>query len=241
MTCKRADTRTDEKNLVGGYTAQREPSAEEEELFNKATKTLGAQYTPVTVATQVVAGINYRFTCKGPSDESVLITVYKPLSGEPRVTKVEKTGEAAYSDIVSFLAKGLSTRWEGCSPSDMGLSAVYNYCSPYTGYAVTDINGDGINELVIGECFEQGPAVFYDIFTLDTGDGTAIHLACGGERDRFNLLPDGTVVETGSNSASDSFTRPYGIREGKLMDVNRAVNPEEFIRLDLTVFTNQNQ
>ena len=236
VTCRRAAVQDERKELCGGYTAQRELSDEEKALFNEVAASSAEGFVPVSVATQVVAGINYKFICKGPSDETEIITIYKPLSGQARITSIEKTGEAAYRDIVSFIADGFSSRWAAVKPEDKGLSSVYGYCSKYTGYAITDINGDGIDELVIGDCFEEGPAVLYDIFTLDQADGTPVHLACGGERDRFHLLSDGTVVEEGSNSASDSFVRPYGIREGKLLDVNRAVNPKEYIRLSLVMF-----
>lgn len=85
--------------LAGGYTDQRTPTAEELTLFKTATAELdGVGYTPETVATQVVAGKNYRFICKAvtatrkPQIYKAVVTIYQPLpgKGEPRITKIEK-------------------------------------------------------------------------------------------------------------------------------------------------------
>lgn len=73
--------------LCGGYTKQREISEEELNLFRNTMK--DDRYTPLSVATQVVSGINYRFFCSGP-DGDVVVTIYKPLHDAPRVTEMSK-------------------------------------------------------------------------------------------------------------------------------------------------------
>ena len=85
--------------LCGGYTEEREPSEEEYQLFRTVTDSMeGMSFTPLTVQTQVVAGINYRFYCRfsdGSEEYSpghCWLTIYKPLPGqdEPKVTSLEK-------------------------------------------------------------------------------------------------------------------------------------------------------
>ena len=50
---------------VGGYTDQRRPTAEERALFEATVASIDdTTYKPLNVATQVVAGTNYRFVCK---------------------------------------------------------------------------------------------------------------------------------------------------------------------------------
>lgn len=39
-----------------------------------------------------------------------------------------------------------------------------------------------------------------------------------GERDRFTINESGTIIEEGSNSASDSFTKAFRIKKGKLVE-----------------------
>ena len=91
-----------EEHLVGGYSEMRKPTAEELALFERATATLvGAEYKPMSVATQIVAGVNYRFLCKARKVDDAgkrgkrfyaVIVVHKPLvgQGEERILSIEK-------------------------------------------------------------------------------------------------------------------------------------------------------
>ena len=139
-----------------------------------------------------------------------------------RLTKeqIADYGEIGYSDIVSFIVVGYQTRWEEMSPEEMNLSPVYTYCSQYAGYEKKDIDGDGYDELLIGDLFEDGSYALYDIYCINKKDASLIHLASGGERDRFVITRNGTIVETGSNSADDSFIKGYRIKKDKLVEVN---------------------
>lgn len=87
------------ETVVGGYTKQRRLSDEEKLLFESvAQEVAGVKYTPMNVSTQVVAGTNYRFLCKGKSPERggekfyAVITIHKPLpqQGEPRIISIER-------------------------------------------------------------------------------------------------------------------------------------------------------
>lgn len=102
-----------EEIMCGGFTAQREPTEDEMAMFRKATDDDGLiVYTPLSVATQVVAGINYRFYCrfedlspdvhgeeKDPEQRygHCFVKIYKPLpgNGEPRVTSVSGNCDTA--------------------------------------------------------------------------------------------------------------------------------------------------
>lgn len=76
-----------QKPMCGAYTQQRDLTPEELNLFRHTLN--DDRYTPVSVATQVVSGINYRFFCNGP-DGDVVVTIYKPLNDAPRVTEMSK-------------------------------------------------------------------------------------------------------------------------------------------------------
>lgn len=139
-----------------------------------------------------------------------------------RLTKEEAKdyGETGYADIVSTIVQGYESRWKEGGPEELGLSPVYSYCSPLAGFAMADIDGDDVEELLIGDTFEDGSVVLYDIFTINIKDGSLIHLAKGGERDRFSVTGGGIIVEEGSNSAEDSFRKGYRIKNGELVEVN---------------------
>ncbi len=82
---------------TGAWTAFKAmtPSMEAMKVFEAAMKgMMGGTYTPVAVSTQVVAGTNYRFFCnfKGafPNavNESKMVEIFQPLSGEPHVVSI---------------------------------------------------------------------------------------------------------------------------------------------------------
>ena len=90
-----------QNHVVGGYSKPHDLSDGEQAIFEQATANLeGVEYKPMNVATQIVAGVNYRFLCKARRvDENgkkgkrfyAVIVVHKPLSdGELRILSIEK-------------------------------------------------------------------------------------------------------------------------------------------------------
>ena len=76
------------------------------------------------------------------------------------------------------------------------------------GYLFTDVNRDGIPELLIsstGSAFYD--TVIYDLYTLV--DGRPHKVLESGERDRYRLQPDGTISNDGSSGATSSSTTLY--------------------------------
>ena len=98
-----ACNKKEEENLVGGYTEVEDGAitAELQEIFDKASEGLvGATYTPKElVATQVVAGTNYKFLCDGvkttnpPVKGEYYVTVYKDLKGNCSIGEIEVISE----------------------------------------------------------------------------------------------------------------------------------------------------
>lgn len=82
---------------VGAFGEARELDDHDREVFAKATEQYGyLRLTPVSVRTQVVAGINYLFNCEsvGPDGNpaSVEVRIFAPLPGQgnPEVISVER-------------------------------------------------------------------------------------------------------------------------------------------------------
>jgi len=82
------------EHLCGGYSQMREPITDELTLFYSVTCAGKFVFTPISVSTQVVAGLNYRFWCR--YDDKTLsstghcfITIYHPLQGDPVLSKIE--------------------------------------------------------------------------------------------------------------------------------------------------------
>lgn len=84
--------------IVGSYSEYRELSEDEKSFFEEVVKGYAKElFNPERVSTQVVAGINYRFLCSmkdGEVTSKVIVTIYKPLSGDPKITSVKEAPES---------------------------------------------------------------------------------------------------------------------------------------------------
>ena len=86
---------SDDPPVAGGYSDDRELTDEDWEVFTEAMNLDGVDYAPTLVATQVVAGTNYRFTTTAtpvipdPESYTAYVYIFKPLGG----------GEAELVDI----------------------------------------------------------------------------------------------------------------------------------------------
>lgn len=83
------------KTLCGGYTDQRDLSEEDIAFFKEVTAGEELVLTPVSVATQVVAGVNYKFLCRyedkaAGESGNCTVTIFRDLKGNAKVTKIEK-------------------------------------------------------------------------------------------------------------------------------------------------------
>jgi hypothetical protein len=83
--------------LVGAYGPLEPLDTKTKEIFAKATKgLLGVGYTPLLVATQVVAGTNYFYICNArmvvPEAQpfSAEVIIFQPLKGDPHITSIKR-------------------------------------------------------------------------------------------------------------------------------------------------------
>ena len=83
--------------IVGGYSQDRAVTPEDMEVFNQALEGfVGVAYEPTLVATQVVAGMNYRFTATAtpvipePDSYTAYVYIFKPLDGPAELVNIER-------------------------------------------------------------------------------------------------------------------------------------------------------
>jgi hypothetical protein len=81
--------------VLGGWTAYHPLTAEDQKVWAEAMKGfVGVKYTPQTVATQLVAGTNYRFKCTASIPPALvvweaIVEIFAPLNGgAPYVTGI---------------------------------------------------------------------------------------------------------------------------------------------------------
>ena len=118
-----ADAQSTEGNIVGGWAEPEslEMTDDAKKALEKACETLtGAEYTPVALlATQVVAGMNYRIICESrpavpvPDCEYVIVTVYADLQGNAEIT-----------DTIEFRDKVYNNSYEASETTNAGIKAV---------------------------------------------------------------------------------------------------------------------
>ena len=106
IVSSRADAQNAEENIPGGWTETGSPEMTDDArtALEKACETLtGAEYTPLALlATQVVAGTNYRIVCESrpsvpfPECGYVIVTVYADLEGNAEIID---TTEFRHKDI----------------------------------------------------------------------------------------------------------------------------------------------
>lgn len=86
--------------MPGGYTSYRPVTVEDKILFRQALQLMGADYEPLLVATQVVAGKNYSFICNANMvtlhsiSYLAKVVIFQPLSSakssQPVVMSIKK-------------------------------------------------------------------------------------------------------------------------------------------------------
>jgi len=86
-----------EQILLGGWTPYHDLSPEDKKVFDEALKGfVGVTHTPTQVATQVVAGTNYRYRCTAsmPPAQVVweaIVEIFQPLDGgKPYITSIHR-------------------------------------------------------------------------------------------------------------------------------------------------------
>ena len=187
----------------------------------------------------VAPGILYNLgMTKGASAEKLAAlanAAFSPLQGEAEGDDFY----APYRALLTQLTECLQSNWEETSPSDLGVSDIFAYgVKENMGWLQRDVNDDGVDELLLGEV-TQGEWVspIYNLYTINA-DGEAERLLDGWERNRWYLLEDGTLVNEGASSAFESFCDPYGLVDGELVPVNRAVERDEYLDLPYQLFLN---
>jgi hypothetical protein len=87
---------TAEETIVGGWTPYHKLTNEDQHVFDQAMKDfVGVKYTPLTVSTQLVAGMNYRFKCSATMPPAyviweAIVDIFKPLNGPPVITGIHR-------------------------------------------------------------------------------------------------------------------------------------------------------
>lgn len=143
-----------------------------------------------------------------------------------------------YEEILVQYQTALAEEWSGQQFVDAGLNYMIRDVQPGTvGYAVDDLDGDGIPEFAIGTLSGDD---FYGrmIFALYTQDenGNAVQLFSSTERDRFYYAGGIRFANIGSSGWDDSFETTLKLEGNEMIDMTRTTDPADYVQMELTAF-----
>ena len=124
-----------------------------------------------------------------------------------------------YQNLLELYQKALRENWDPPTCMENGLSLMVAHRGDYygeLGYALQDLDGNGIQELIITDGLN-----IYDLYTIIQDEEVGpLHLASAMERIQYYLTSDGWIYNLGSGGAAVSYHTLYSLegRELKLLD-----------------------
>ena len=153
------------------------------------------------------------------------------------------TVEQAYAVVIGEYYTALEQRWNGAELMEDGLNYMAADCygdAPLEnlGYAIADIDGDGVQELLIGtikadEFYEK---MVFSLYTLDE-NGVNKLVFDGTERNRYYYAGENRFANLGSSASNDSFETTVKLEEGEMIDMTYTTAPADYVQLELTPFS----
>lgn len=127
------------------------------------------------------------------------------------------TDYPVYDEIIRKYYEGMTSGWsmEKFAENNLCYLAGAEMGENTLGYCIMDINGDGTDELMIGDSGENAyTGMFYDLYTMV--DGQRMLVVSSGERDRYYLCEDYTIANEGSGGALSSVFGYYDLISDQL-------------------------
>ena len=153
------------------------------------------------------------------------------------------TVEQAYAVVIGEYYTALEQRRNGAELMEDGLNYMAADCygdAPLEnlGYAIADIDGDGVQELLIGtikadEFYEK---MVFSLYTLDE-NGINKLVFDGTERNRYYYAGENRFANLGSSAFNDSFETTVKLQEGEMIDMTYTTAPADYVQLELTPFS----
>lgn len=124
-----------------------------------------------------------------------------------------------YQSLLELYQKALREDWNPAVCMENGLSLMVAHRGDYyenLGYAMQDLDGNGIDELIITDGLN-----IYDLYTIIQDEEVGpLHLISAMERIQYYLTSDGWIYNLGSGGAAVSYYTLYSLdgRELKLLE-----------------------
>ena len=145
----------------------------------------------------------------------------------------------AYAAVIGGYYTARHERWDGAEMMEAGLNymaadSVFDNPTDDIGYAVADLDGDGVSELVIG-AIKEDPFFGKLIFSLYTmRDGVPLLLFDSTERCRYYYAGGRNFANLGSAGWNESFVTTLKLEDGELIDMTYTTDPGDYVQMALT-------
>ena len=178
-----------------------------------------------------------------PAPTQAPASTSEPATPAPDVTEAPEVDySAAYASVLTAYRDALAANAGEGDLMGAGLSILCIYAgedkSACVGYCFADLDGDGVNELLIGQISgdEFTDKVIFDAYTLV--DGAPVQLFQSRERARYYLCSDNTVALEGSSGADSSDSELYAVSGGALTAISGTPDSANYVRPEFTAFSN---
>lgn len=149
----------------------------------------------------------------------------------------------AYAVVIGEYYTALHEGWDGAQIMEAGMNYMVAdsfFAVPLDdiGYAVTDLDGDGVQELCIGSRKEDeffGKMIFC-LYTLDQ-DGAPQLVFDSTERNRYYYAGGRNFANLGSSDWNSSFVTTLKLQDKEMIDMTYTTAPEDYVQMDLTPFS----
>ncbi len=128
-----------------------------------------------------------------------------------------------YYELIDKISNGIENGFSENEIDTLGISPLFGLNMDFAdfGYSMMDIDGNGIDELIIGENGSGAwDGVIYNMYTL--ADGQMVRVIYGWDRNRYYLCDNGLIANEGSGGASSSMYIFYSY-SGAELELQEAV------------------
>ena len=134
----------------------------------------------------------------------------------------EQLEEYDYYEELIAVAGECAAKSNGEKPENYDFSSVIYMRKDWDygtlGYLVTDIDGNGTDELIFGgnadESVSWYDGIIYDIYTISNGE--LVHILDGWERSRYFLCENGMIAHEGVGSAFNGINSYFTLKGDEL-------------------------
>lgn len=160
----------------------------------------------------------------------------------PDVTET-LTATEAYAVVIGEYYTAIEQQWDSAALMDHNFNYMVSECygdDPLKniGYIIEDIDGDGIDELLIGTLVDDS---FYGkmIFALYTLDDKGVHQLAfdSSERNRYYYAGENRFANVGVGAFDEKFETTVKFEDGEMIDMTYITDLADYVQAELIPFS----